>query len=90
MKIDLKSIVSVLSQQGRVPALLSCNHAARIKVHWPIPPFVAIPTAAGAKSETTVAAVIPGSKAHKHLAGLADVCGIDGANEEEKANAFLR
>ena len=31
-----------------------------------------------------------GASAHKRLAELADVCGIQGANEAEKANAFLR
>ena len=31
-----------------------------------------------------------GASAHKRLAELADVCGIDGANEAEKANAFIR
>ena len=30
-----------------------------------------------------------GSAAHKRLAALADVCGIPGANEAEKADAFL-
>ena len=30
------------------------------------------------------------SSAHKRLAELADVCGIGGANETEKANAFIR
>ena len=99
-----------------------------LKVHWPIPPFVAIPTTAGAGSETTVAAVITdsathrkaaindpflipkyavldpeltavllphvmrefGASAHARLAELADVCGIGGANEAEKANGFIR
>ena len=36
-----------------------------LKVHWPIPPFVAIPTTAGAGSETTVAAVITDSTTHR-------------------------
>ena len=36
-----------------------------LKVHWPIPPFVAIPTTAGAGSETTVAAVITDSATHR-------------------------
>ena len=31
-----------------------------------------------------------GASAHKRLADLADVCGIVGANEAEKANAFIR
>ena len=31
-----------------------------------------------------------GASAHKRLAELADVCGIGGANEAEKANAFIR
>ena len=31
-----------------------------------------------------------GASAHRRLAELADVCGIQGANEAEKANAFLR
>ena len=39
-----------------------------LKVHWPIPPFVAIPTTAGAGSETTVAAVITDSKNHRKAA----------------------
>lgn len=36
-----------------------------LKVHWPIPLFVAIPTTAGAGSETTVAAVITDSVTHR-------------------------
>lgn len=36
-----------------------------LKVHWPIVPFVAIPTTAGAGSETTVAAVITDSATHR-------------------------
>ena len=36
-----------------------------LKVHRPIPPFVAIPTTAGAGSETTVAAVITDSVTHR-------------------------
>ena len=39
-----------------------------LKVHWPIPTFVAIPTTAGAGSETTVAAVITDSKTHRKAA----------------------
>ena len=39
-----------------------------LKVHWPIPPFVAIPTTAGAGSETTVAAVITDSETHRKAA----------------------
>ena len=39
-----------------------------LKVHWPIPPFVAIPTTAGAGSETTVAAVITDSSTHRKAA----------------------
>ena len=39
-----------------------------LKVHWPIPPFVAIPTTAGAGSETTVAAVITDSNTHRKAA----------------------
>lgn len=39
-----------------------------LKVHWPIPPFVAIPTTAGAGSETTVAAVITDSTTHRKAA----------------------
>ena len=39
-----------------------------LKVHWPIPPFIAIPTTAGAGSETTVAAVITDSKTHRKAA----------------------
>ena len=31
-----------------------------------------------------------GASAHKRLAELADVCGIGGRNEAEKANAFIR
>ena len=31
-----------------------------------------------------------GASAHKRLAELADVCGITGRNEAEKANAFIR
>jgi alcohol dehydrogenase class IV len=42
-----------------------------LKVHWPIPPFVAIPTTAGAGSETTVAAVITDSATH-HKAPIND------------------
>ena len=36
-----------------------------LKVHWPIPPLIAIPTTAGAGAETTVAAVIIDSKTHR-------------------------
>ena len=36
-----------------------------LKVHRPIPPFVAIPTTAGAGSETTVAAVITDASTHR-------------------------
>ena len=39
-----------------------------LKVHRPIPPFVAIPTTAGAGSETTVAAVITDVKTHRKAA----------------------
>ena len=39
-----------------------------LKVHWKIPLFVAIPTTAGAGSETTVAAVITDSKTHRKAA----------------------
>ena len=39
-----------------------------LKVHQPIPPFVAIPTTAGAGSETTVAAVITDSATHRKAA----------------------
>ena len=39
-----------------------------LRVHWPIPPFVAIPTTAGAGSETTVAAVITDSATHRKAA----------------------
>ena len=39
-----------------------------LKVHWPIPPFVASPTTAGAGSETTVAAVITDSATHRKAA----------------------
>ena len=36
-----------------------------LKVHWPIPTFIAIPTTAGAGSETTVAAIITDSATHR-------------------------
>ena len=39
-----------------------------LKVHWPIPPFIAIPTTSGAGSETTVAAVITDSETHRKAA----------------------
>lgn len=39
-----------------------------LKVHRPIPPFIAIPTTAGAGSETTVAAVITDSATHRKAA----------------------
>ena len=39
-----------------------------LKVHWPIPTFIAIPTTAGAGSETTVAAVITDSATHRKAA----------------------
>ena len=44
-----------------------------LKVHRPIPPFVAIPTTAGAGSETTVAAVITDSATHRKAA-INDPC----------------
>ena len=39
-----------------------------LKVHFPIPTFIAIPTTAGAGSETTVAAVITDSATHRKAA----------------------
>ena len=39
-----------------------------LKVHWPIPTFVASPTTAGAGSETTVAAVITDAATHRKAA----------------------
>ncbi len=39
-----------------------------LKVHWFIPTFIAIPTTAGAGSETTVAAVITDSATHRKAA----------------------
>ena len=39
-----------------------------LKVHCPVPPFVAIPTTAGAGSETTVAAVITDTATHRKAA----------------------
>ena len=39
-----------------------------LKVHWPVPTIVAIPTTAGAGSETTVAAVITDSATHRKAA----------------------
>ena len=39
-----------------------------LKVHWPIPTFVAIPTTAGSGSETTVAAVITDSATQRKAA----------------------
>ncbi len=44
-----------------------------LKVHKPIVPFVAIPTTAGAGSETTVAAVITDSQTHRKAA-INDPC----------------
>ena len=44
-----------------------------LKVHKPIVPFVAIPTTAGAGSETTVAAVITDSRTHRKAA-INDPC----------------
>ena len=45
-----------------------CQLQGLLKVHWPIPTFVAIPTTAGAGSETTVAAVITDSATHRKAA----------------------
>ena len=42
-----------------------------LKVHWPVPTFIAIPTTAGAGSETTVAAIITDSATHRK-AGILD------------------
>lgn len=39
-----------------------------LKVHRPVPPFVAVPTTSGAGSETTVAAVITESETHRKAA----------------------
>ena len=39
-----------------------------LKVHWPTPTIIAIPTTAGAGSETTVAAVITDSATHRKAA----------------------
>lgn len=44
-----------------------------LKVHRPIPPFVAIPTTSGAGSETTIAAVITDSGTHRKAA-INDPC----------------
>ena len=45
-----------------------CKLQGLLKVHRPIAPFVAIPTTAGAGSETTVAAVITDSSTHRKAA----------------------
>ena len=45
-----------------------CQLQGLLKVHRPIAPFVAIPTTAGAGSETTVAAVITDSATHRKAA----------------------